>query len=164
MKFTGKNKMNKKSNRAILLLGSNIEPKFNIQKALELLSRFATIEKQSNIWETEAIGSTGPNFLNMAVEIETSLDDSQIKTDFINPIETKLKRIRTSDKYAPRTIDIDIIFFNEDLIELNIWDKLFIALPVSEINPNIKNINTGETILAIVEKLKSSAKAELFSG
>jgi 2-amino-4-hydroxy-6-hydroxymethyldihydropteridine diphosphokinase len=99
----------------------------------------------------------------MAVEIETPLNHSQVKNKIINPIETELKRVRTSDKYAPRTIDIDMIFFNQELIDPNLWDKLFIALPVSEIDPNIKNEKSGETIRTIVKRLKRSAYAERFN-
>ncbi len=111
---------------------------------------------------TEAIGNRGPDFLNMAVEVETDLDYEQIKTEVISFIETKLNRIRTSDKYASRTIDIDIIIFNGALIDPNIWKRLFIALPVSEIKPGLINNLTGLTLGETVEKLKSSAKAELY--
>ena len=153
----------KKSNTIILLLGSNIEPDINIKKALDTLNQVVKIRNQSNIWITEAVGSQGPNFFNMAVEIETPLNHSQVKNKIINPIETELKRVRTSDKYAPRTIDIDMIFFHQELIDPNLWDKLFIALPVSEIDPNIKNEKSGETIRTIVKRLKRSAYAERFN-
>ena len=148
-------------NRAILLLGSNIDPARNIHKALGLLNRLLRIRKKSRVWITEAVGSNGPEFLNMAIEIETNLNASQIKTDIINPVETELKRIRTSDKYAPRTIDLDIIIFNGEVLDSNIWNRLFIALPVSEIIPDLMNNSTSEPLSETVGKLKSSANAEL---
>jgi 2-amino-4-hydroxy-6-hydroxymethyldihydropteridine diphosphokinase len=147
---------------AILLLGSNIDPARNIQKALELLSQYSLILKKSQIWVTEAVGSSGPDFLNMAIEIETNLNINEIKNNIIDPIETKLKRVRTSDKYAPRTMDIDLIIFNNKVSDQNIWNKLFIALPVSEINSELINDSNGKTLAQTVELLKSSAKAELF--
>ena len=150
-------------NRAILLLGSNIDPATNIQKALELLNCSLQISKKSHIWITEAVGSNGPDFLNMAVEVKTNINADLIKTDLITSIEKKLKRIRTADKYAPRTIDIDIIVFNDKVVDSNIWHKLFVALPVSEIVPDLTNHSTGKTLIEMVDELKSSANAELFN-
>jgi len=149
-------------NLAILLFGSNIDPARNIDKALKLLCRSSRIRNRSNVWVTEAVGSNGPDFLNLAVEIETSLNTSQLKKEIINPIESELKRIRTDDKYAPRTIDIDIIVFNGEVMDFNIWKRLFIALPVSEIIPDLINKSTNESLPEIVAKLKSSEHAELF--
>lgn len=150
------------NNQAILLIGSNIDPAANIKKALELLNSSLQISRESHLWKTEAVGSKGPDFLNMALEVETSLNADRLKTDIIASIERELKRIRTADKYAQRTIDIDIIIFNGRVLDLNVWTKLFIALPVSEIIPCLTNNTTGETLIEIVEKLKSSVNAELF--
>jgi 2-amino-4-hydroxy-6-hydroxymethyldihydropteridine diphosphokinase len=150
------------ANRAILLLGSNIDPAANIKKALELLNCSLQIAKISSIWITDAVGSNGPAFLNVAVEVKTGLTSEILKKKIITPIETELERIRTTDKYAPRTIDIDIIIFDGKVLDANLWKKLFVALPVSEIFPNLYNGSTGETLIECAEKLKSSAKAELF--
>ncbi len=149
-------------NRAILLLGSNIDPGGNIRKALELLNCSSRILNKSRLWITKAVGSKGPDFINMAVEIETHLNASQIKIEIITPVETELKRVRTVDKYAPRTIDIDIIIFNNEILNINIWSRIFIAIPVSEIIPDLTNNSTGETLSEAVDRLKSSAIAELF--
>ena len=150
-------------NKAILLLGSNIDPFRNIQKALMLLERSLRIHKRSNLWITEAVGSDGPEFLNMAIEVETKLNADQIKSEVIFVIEKELLRVRTADKYAPRTIDIDLIVFNENVMDPNLWQRLFVALPVSEILPDLTNNSTGEVISEAVLRLKNSAKAELFS-
>src|SRR4030042_3299891 len=127
-------------NLAILLLGSNIDPAVNLKKALELLNCSLLITKYSRIWVTEAVGNKGPNFLNTAVEVKTSLTSDQLKEKIVSPIEIGLGRIRTSDKYAPRTIDVDIIIFNGKVLDENLWNNVFIALPVSEIFPDLTNI------------------------
>ncbi len=150
-------------NSLILLLGSNIEPAANLKKALELINCSLTIAKTSRIWVTEAVGNKGPDFLNTAVEVITNLNFDQLKRRIISPIEIGLGRIRTSDKYAPRTIDIDIIIVNGKVLDENLWQKVFIALPVSEIIPNLINNLSGETLIETANKLKSSAKAELFN-
>ncbi len=150
-------------NFAILLLGSNIDPVENIKKALDLLYCSLTIIKTSHIWQTEAFGKNGPDFLNTAVEVKTFLNSAQLKMKIISPVEIGLGRIRTSDKYAPRTIDIDIIIFNKKVLDKNLWDKAFIALPVAEIIPDLINDSTGKTLIETAIQLKSSAKAELFN-
>lgn len=151
-------------NYAILLLGSNIDPFVNLKNALELLYCSLSITKTSQIWVTEAVGNAGPDFLNTAVEVKTGLNSIQLKKKILSPIEIGLGRVRTSDKYAPRTIDIDIIIFNSQVVDTNIWEKAFIALPISEIIPDLMNNSTGKTLLETANKLKSSAKAELFKG
>lgn len=95
--------------RACLLLGSNIQPEENLRRAVELLRQYFVVEKVSAAWETPAVGSDGPDFLNAAVVIHTSLDPWQLKERFLRPLEAQLGRVRTADKNAPRTIDIDIV-------------------------------------------------------
>jgi len=146
---------------AIILIGSNIEPEKNFKKCIELLSNLAVIKKASNVWKTEAIGSDGPDFLNAAVQIYTPLDAESIRSSIINPIEIELKRIRTADKNAPRTIDLDLIVFNGKILDEDIWNKLFVALPVSEILPDLKTDSGEKHLSGIAAELKSSAKAEL---
>ena len=70
-------------------------------------------------WETQAVGSPGPNFLNTAVKITTGLEMSALKLSVLRSVEQELGRVRTSDKNAPRTIDLDIIVFDDEICESN---------------------------------------------
>lgn len=149
------------NNEAVLLIGSNIDPKKNVKKCVDLLSKLVEIKKASRVWRTEAVGSDGPDFLNASVLIKTSLNAESIRNNLINPIETKLNRIRTADKYAPRTIDLDLIIFNGEVLDKDVWNKLFVALPVSEIIPDLKPESGEKNLLRIVDELKTSAKADL---
>ena len=148
-----------KPNRAILLLGSNIDPEKNIFSAIDLLGK---IRRKSQIWKTESYGSKGPDFLNMAVEIVTDLDKNALKESVIDCVEKTLLRVRTLDKNAPRTIDLDIIIFNGVVVDNDVWEKAFVAIPVSELVPDILNPTTGENLIEFAEKIKSSAEAELY--
>jgi 2-amino-4-hydroxy-6-hydroxymethyldihydropteridine diphosphokinase len=130
--------------RPCLLLGSNIHPEENLRRAVGLLRQHFVVEKISVIWETPAIGSDGPNFLNAAVVIQTTLDASQLKTHFLRPIEDKLGRRRTADKNAPRTIDIDIVAWEADLVDADVWKYAHAAVPVSELLPCYQSEETGE--------------------
>ena len=146
-------------NNAIILLGSNIEPEKNIFAALDLLGK---VKNKSRIWKTESFGAKGPDFLNMAVEIETIMDRDQLKNSMIGCVEKTLHRTRTDNKYAPRTIDLDTIIFNGEVVDEDVWHKAFVAIPVSDLSPDLSNSETGETLRDITDKMKSSAKAELF--
>ncbi len=149
-----------KNNKAILLLGSNIEPVKNMQQALALIAQYVTLVAQSHFWETEAVGSNGPNFLNIALKITTELDQTQLKTDVIQTIEDQLGRVRSHDKYAPRTMDIDIIVFNDKILDENLWSKAFIALPVAELMPDLYYPQEGSSLSIIAEILESTAFAK----
>lgn len=148
-------------NNAILLIGSNIDPAKNVERCLQIISNLTEVAEKSNLWKTEAVGSDGPDFYNFAVTILTYLDEEGIRNQIIQPIETRLHRVRTKNKFAPRTIDIDIIIFNGSIRDFDIWHKLYIALPISEIKPNLTIEKSGETLAERVNQLKSSARAEL---
>jgi len=151
-----------KKHNAILLLGSNIKPAENIRRALKILAAETCLAEQSRIWETEAVGSSGPNFLNTAVRIETDLAPEEIKSSLIHPIEDQLGRVRSADKNMPRTMDIDIILFDGCVMDENLWTKAFIALPVAELAPDLAHPATGERLMDAAARLKNSAYAELF--
>ena len=148
-------------NEAVLSIGSNICPKDNIEKCVQLLGEHTKIEKVSNVWKTCAIGSKGPDFLNASVQILTSLTKDQLKKDEIGRIETLLGRVRSQDKNAPRTIDLDIILFNNRVMDDSLWRCLFIALPVSEIKPDIRHPKYDISLSELVKKMTSSEYAEL---
>ncbi len=153
----------KGKNNAILLLGSNIEPADNLKKALEMIDDTVVVKNRSQVWETEAIGSDGPNFLNLALEIETDLSIEDLKSKLIDYIESRLGRIRTADKYAPRTMDIDIIIFNNKIYDGNLWTRAFVAQPVADILPDLVNPDDHSTLKVTAEKLKSLTWVELYA-
>ena len=133
-------------NTAYLLLGSNIHPGKNIPKAIELLKARVRIAITSSLWETHAISNNGPNFLNCILLVETRYSLEELKQNVINPIETELGRVRTHDKYAPRTIDIDCIIFNGEQIDHDICRRIFIAVPLAELNPNFFCVKEAMTV------------------
>jgi 2-amino-4-hydroxy-6-hydroxymethyldihydropteridine diphosphokinase len=150
-------------NEVIILVGSNIRPQANIYKCLKLMKEELNISSYSRIWITQSYGNDGPDFLNLAIAATTKLDAEAIKTSIINKIETNLGRIRYPDKYAPRTIDLDIMVFNNVIIDSDIWDKVFMAIPISELKPDLRNPKNYETLFEVAKKLKSSHHTELFS-
>jgi 2-amino-4-hydroxy-6-hydroxymethyldihydropteridine diphosphokinase len=141
---------------AYLSLGSNIQPETNLPKAVDLLNEYGKIEKVSNVWESEAVGSPGPNFLNACVLFVTPLLFPELKEQVIHPIEAKLGRIRTADKFAPRTIDIDIIVFDEQSCNDKFWKQAFVVVPLAEIYPDYQNPLTKESMIETATRLRQS--------
>jgi len=142
--------------RACLLLGSNLQPEENLRRAVELLRQYFVVEKVSAAWETPAVGSDGPDFLNAAVVIHTSLDPWQLKERFLRPLEAQLGRVRTADKNAPRTIDIDIVIWDADLLDLDVWKYAYAAVPVAELLPCQQSEETGEYLEQAAARLNRS--------
>ena len=104
--------MNATLHQACLLLGSNIQPDVNIPQAVDLLKDKVTILTVSSIWESASVDCCYPDFLNLAVRISTPLGAAELKEQVLRPLEAQMGRVRTEDKNASRTIDIDIILFD----------------------------------------------------
>jgi len=149
-------------NEAIILIGSNINPQKNIRDCLIHLTDRLTVLTRSRIWKTESLGSKGPNFLNLAIKANTTLDEKQLKMSVLRKIEDQLKRVRLSNKNAPRTIDLDTIIFNNRIIDNDLWVKGFIAIPIAELMPSLCFPGSTRNLKVIAEELKSSEQAELF--
>src|SRR6266487_6411472 len=98
-----------KSHLAYLSLGSNIQTEINLVNAIQLLQKHGRIEKVSSVWESESVGAAGPNYLNACVLFSTALMQTALKEQLLLPIELELGRKRIADKFAPRTMDIDIV-------------------------------------------------------
>jgi 2-amino-4-hydroxy-6-hydroxymethyldihydropteridine diphosphokinase len=144
-----------------LLLGSNIHPEKNIPKALELLRQNFSIGRISPVWESPPFRTVGANFLNVAVVLINSLDPMINLRKKLREIEKSLGRVRSSDKYAPRTIDIDIVIFDAAPLDDDLWQLAHVAVPVSAIWPCLKYPETGETLAIIANRLRNISDIKL---
>ena len=145
-------------NRAYLLLGSNIDKERNLVRGIQLLAQNQHVLAVSSVYETEPVVKPDQEqFLNAAMIIETSLSPVALKETVLRPIERKLVRKRTNDRYAPRTIDIDVVLFNSEVIHVDSLvipdpDLLIhphIAIPLAEIAPDYVHPKTGEKLAEI---------------
>lgn len=107
-------------NNAYLLIGGNIgNREKNLDMAMRFIDQHANIKvvSVSSVYETAAWGITSQHaFLNMALEISTTESPEQL-LDIVLDIEQQMGR-RREEKFGPRVIDIDIIFFNNEVIDL----------------------------------------------
>lgn len=134
-------------NKAYLGLGTNIGDRLNyLKQACMLVDSYESINliKKSKIYETKAWGYTNQSdFLNMCIEIETSISPQEL-LKICNEIEGKLNRERII-RWGPRTIDIDILFFNDIILEEEnleiphprIQDRAFVIIPLMDINSKL---------------------------
>lgn len=122
----------------IIGLGSNVDPEKNIQAALgELEKRFKILEKTPVKW-TKPVGPISqPDFLNNAVLAETDKDCIEIKS-VLRTIERLLKRDRSGHPYGPRTIDLDILVWNDKIIDQDFYNRDFIREDVIRLKPDLK--------------------------
>lgn len=105
-------------NVAFLCLGGNMGDRLaNLNRAKALFEgEGLQIVDQSNIYETKAWGSdNSPDYYNQCVKIITDLKADQLMEVLLG-IEQKLGRVRTADKNLSRTIDLDILLFNNEII------------------------------------------------
>ncbi|MCB8974124.1 MAG: 2-amino-4-hydroxy-6-hydroxymethyldihydropteridine diphosphokinase [Ardenticatenaceae bacterium] len=161
-------------NQVVIALGSNIEKEQNLPRAIELLREMCVVTAVSPIYETEPVGLLNqPNFWNTAVLLQTDLTASQIKQQLIGSIETKLKRVRQADKNAPRTIDADIVLFNDAVFaydggdgrsrpipDPDLTEFPHVAVPVGDLLPNFPHPETGEPLGELAKRLLAEVVKE----
>ena len=154
-------------NSAFLLLGSNMGNREEfLNKAIELIGKqVGFIKKKSSLYNTAAWGKNDQNdFLNQVVFIETNSTAQKLLSTILK-IEQTLGRKR-NEKWAERTIDIDILYFNREILNSKtltvphplIQDRRFALLPLSEIAPKyihpVLHKNTKELLEVCNDKLE----------
>ncbi|MFI5322413.1 MAG: 2-amino-4-hydroxy-6-hydroxymethyldihydropteridine diphosphokinase [Thermodesulfobacteriota bacterium] len=126
-----------KTNSVVIGLGSNINPEDNIRKAIEEISSEFHIVKSSSFVETEPVGFKEQyKFLNGALLIETELDADSLKS-WLKELESVLGRVNTDNRYGPRTIDIDILVWNGEVVDEEVHEREFLRESVKEILPGL---------------------------
>jgi 2-amino-4-hydroxy-6-hydroxymethyldihydropteridine diphosphokinase len=148
------------NHQVCLLLGSNIDPDQNIPRAIQLLKQELMIIKASSVWESASSICCYPDFLNMAVLVKTHLAAQQLKEQVLRPLEARMGRVRTSDKNAPRPIDIDIILFDGQLIDPALGQQAYQAVPVAELLPNY-HLREGEDLKDAAKRLAQSTAIKI---
>ena len=128
----------KSMNTAIIGAGSNINPQLNIKAAKNLLSGHFNILAESHFVTTKPIGdSQQPNFINGSILISTGKTLQQLKS-ILKKIEAILGRRDSSNKFGPRTIDLDILVWNEKVVDKDFYARDFVKKSVLELYPDLK--------------------------
>jgi 2-amino-4-hydroxy-6-hydroxymethyldihydropteridine diphosphokinase len=124
-------------NRAVIGLGSNINAEENIRKAKEAIGGKFKIIKSSSFVETEPVGfKEQDRFINGALLIETESEAPELKS-WLKKLELKLGRVKSKIKYGPRTIDLDILVWNGEIVEEEVYEREFLRRSINELMPDL---------------------------
>ncbi|MCK9399539.1 MAG: 2-amino-4-hydroxy-6-hydroxymethyldihydropteridine diphosphokinase [Bacteroidales bacterium] len=144
-------------NFAYLLLGSNLDNRSALlERAKEAISsRIGNVTRESSVYESEPWGFQSEHrFLNQVIRIETKYRPIQVLEEILR-IEKKLGRHRADDQgYTSRSIDIDILFYNDEIISEDkltiphpkIPERMFTLLPLSEIDRSMIHPGSRKSI------------------
>ncbi len=151
------------ANCVYILLGSNIDKERNLPQAVRLLAQLERVAAVSSVYETAPVGlEDQPHFLNAAIQVETELSAAVFRRQILTQIERLLGRVRTDDKNAPRTIDADMILFNDAVFDLDKTHRIpdpdllqfpHVAVPIAELAPDLMHPETGERLGYIAARL-----------
>ncbi len=142
--------------RAWLSLGSNLEPERHLRAALvELRARFGALIV-SPVYRFPAVGFEGPDFLNLAVGLDSDLDPVPLN-GWLHALEDRHGRRRDVPRYSSRTLDVDIVLFDELVLHgpgnLKIPRKelahAFVLKPLADIAPDVREPLSGCTVAAL---------------
>ena len=164
----------KELNHAYLCLGGNIgDRKKILESALFIINdTIGTITAKSAIYETEAWGVENHHpYLNQCILVSTSYNAFELISYLLN-IESQLGRERVmSDNYCPRTLDIDILLFNNEIINYpnlivphpRLHLRNFVLKPLKEIAPNLSHPMIKKTITQLLDICPDDCIVKLFN-
>lgn len=120
-------------NHAIVGIGSNVNPEEHVRRARAKLSSHYRVLGESSFVTTESVGPAGREpFLNGAVWLETPLTLEKLKEE-LKALEVGLGRPAVHDKWAPRTIDLDIVVWNDTVVDHDYYSREFLRRSVEEL-------------------------------
>lgn len=124
-------------NTAIIAVGSNIQPEENIKLVKEIIAKEMELLAESTWLWTKPIGFTDqPDFLNGAILVRTELRLEDLK-DWLTAIEERLGRVRTKNRYGPRTMDLDIAVWNGRVLDDDVYHRDFLKSAIKELLPDL---------------------------
>ena len=126
-----------------------------------MLRKVMPIEAASSVWETPPVGGQGGNFLNAVVSVQTSMSIEDLRNSILRSIEARLGRVRTSDPNSPRTIDMDILIYNHQVVDEAIWESAHICIPLAEINPDYTHPESGLSLIELADRLRHTTPIRL---
>jgi 2-amino-4-hydroxy-6-hydroxymethyldihydropteridine diphosphokinase len=145
----------------------------NLEQAVERIGNFpGRVLQASSLYETEPWGfQAEEKFLNMVVKIETDLTPDELLVKILH-LESILGRVRGAEQYMSRLMDIDILFYddlviNEDHLKIPhplLHERKFVLVPLCEIEPGLVHPVKGKTILELLEICEDRSEVKKFTG
>lgn len=121
-------------NLVVIGMGSNIEPYLNFAEAIQRLKQKIKIIKLSSLQITKPVGIIDQaDFINGALLAKTDMVYADLKL-FLKKIEDDMGRDRSAPKYGPRNIDLDIVIWNEKVVDDDYYSRDFLKDAVEELH------------------------------
>ncbi len=147
-------------------LGSNMgNRQKNLEKALDLMRQRVNVILVSPTYDTEPVGNPDqPRFLNLTCQISTRLSPLELLT-LTKGIESKLGRL-PGPADSPRPIDIDILFYGNEVIETarltiphpRLQERGFVLVPLADIAPDLVHPVSGKSVQELMAALKKGVQ------
>ncbi len=162
-----------KENIVFLGIGGNLGDRLaNLRSAVKLIGeRIGKVDKISSVYLSEPWGfKHAKYFTNIVAKVRTPLSAEETLSTALQ-IEAELKRTRSGHGYEGRTMDIDILFFNDEIISTEklivphplICQRLFVLLPMQEIEPDYVHPQNGKTMHELTELCTDKGKIRKIS-
>jgi 2-amino-4-hydroxy-6-hydroxymethyldihydropteridine diphosphokinase len=124
-------------NRAAVSAGSNIDPFSSLKKAKAILEKELRVVAASEMIVTKPIGfADQDDFVNAVFLVETDLDKSSLAA-YLKTVEDRLGRVRTPNKFGPRAIDLDVIVYNNEIVNSDVYERDFLKKLLASVLPEI---------------------------
>ena len=154
-----------------LSIGSNIDPEFHFKRCATMLEAQFEKLQWSPLYRSKAVGMVGEDFLNAVVSAHTALSVEQLGNT-LNTIETDLGRVRGANKFSSRTMDIDLLLYDDlvvngtriNLPRDEIVNTAHVLVPLVDLIPNAKHPVVGKTYSTLLDELvdkNPTVKSEL---
>ncbi|MCW8900953.1 MAG: 2-amino-4-hydroxy-6-hydroxymethyldihydropteridine diphosphokinase [Gammaproteobacteria bacterium] len=139
--------------RVYISIGSNIDAENNVRLAIHALQDYYGKLILSSVYESEAVGFEGDNFLNLVAGLNTEEDVHSVAAT-LRKIEDENGRDRSGPRFSPRTVDLDLLLYDDLILQENdlviprdeITKNAFVLLPLEEIAPQLIHPVSGNTM------------------
>jgi 2-amino-4-hydroxy-6-hydroxymethyldihydropteridine diphosphokinase len=152
--------------RAYVAAGSNVDPIGNLRNALDLLARRHESLRVSPAYRNAAVGFDGDDFVNLVLEIETPAAVRELLAE-LHAIEERCGRPRSAPKWAPRTLDLDVLVFGDLVIDEpdlklprpDLVRRAYMLKPMADLAPGLRHPTLGATMRELWQQFDASAHA-----
>lgn len=153
-------------------IGSNVDPVENIRGGLQSFAQHFSFVRLSSVYESEAVGFAGRNFLNLVAHVRTDKSTAELQKLF-KKLEQDYGRPADAKKFSPRTLDLDLLLYDEcvqagdgawqpTLPREEILTNAFVLLPLAEIAPHRCHPVNGVSFLNLWQTMRESTEQALW--